>query len=264
MLAERPAMPLCRLFRPGAHPEEATMPHLSFPNESAEYRTARNALLEAEIALRRQLEAVAAQRRALPLGGAPPEDFVFERIDANRRPQKVKLSELFGGHASILLYSFMYGPERDEPCTGCTHTLDGLDGSVFHANQRFPTYIVAKSPIARLEALARLRGWRNLQLLSATGNDYSHHYFGDTSKFGEEMRAARGYQPGKNWDEPMYNVFHKDSDGTIRHFWGSEMLYVQEEPGQHHRAGDLVDPVWGLLDMSPEGRGGFFPKLRYS
>jgi hypothetical protein len=46
MLAERPAMPLCRLLRPGAHPEEATMPHLSFPNESAEYRTARNALLD--------------------------------------------------------------------------------------------------------------------------------------------------------------------------------------------------------------------------
>ena len=102
------------------------MPHLSFPNESAEYRTARNALLDAEIALRRQLEAVAAQRRALPPGGAVPEDFVFERIGAHQRPELVKLSELFGEYPSILLYSFMYGPERDEPCPGCTHTLDGL------------------------------------------------------------------------------------------------------------------------------------------
>ena len=75
------------------------------------------------------------------------------------------------------------------------------------------------------------------------------------------MRAARGYEPGKNWDQPMYNVFRKDADGMVRHFWGSELLYVQEEPGQNHRAGDLVDPVWGLLDMSPEGRGDFFPKL---
>ena len=114
------------------------MPHLSFPNESAEYRTARNALLDAEIALRRQLEAVAVQRRALPPGGAVHEDFVFERIGAQQRPEQVRLSELFGDHPSILLYSFMYGPERDEPCTGCTHTLDGLDGSVFHADQRFP------------------------------------------------------------------------------------------------------------------------------
>lgn len=239
------------------------MPHLSFPNESAEYRAARNALLEAEIALRRQLEAVAAQRRALPPGGAPPEDFEFERIGSNGRVEPVRLSELFGDFPSILLYSFMYGPERDLPCNGCTHTLDGLDGSVFHSDRRFPTFVVAKSPIARLEALARARGWRNLKLLSTAGNDYSRHYFGDTTSFGAEMREARGYASGWNGDQPMYNVFGKDPDGTVRHFWGSEILYVQEEPGQNHRAGDLVDPVWGLLDMSPEGRGDFFPELGY-
>ena len=61
--------------------------------------------------------------------------------------------------------------------------------------------------------------------------------FGDTSKFGPAMRSERGYEPGKNWDEPMYNVFRKDADGTVRHFWGSEMLYAPEESGQHHRAG---------------------------
>ena len=239
------------------------MEHLSFPNESAEYRAARNALLDAEIALRRQLEAVAAQRRALPPGGEVPEDYVFERIGADQRPERVRLSELFGDHPSILLYSFMYGPERDLPCNGCTHTLDGLDGSVLHASRRLPVYIVAKSPIARLEAWARQRGWRNLALLSAADNRYSHDYFGDTSSFGPAMQAERGYEPGKDFDEPMYNVFHKHADGTIRHSWGSELLYVQEEPGQNHRAGDLVDPVWGLLDMSPEGRGDFFPQLSY-
>jgi predicted dithiol-disulfide oxidoreductase (DUF899 family) len=90
--------------------------HLSFPNESHEYRTARNALLDAEIALRRQIEAVAAQRRALPPGGKVLEDYVFERIGADERPEQVRLSELFGKHPSILLYSFMYGPERDKPC----------------------------------------------------------------------------------------------------------------------------------------------------
>src|SRR3546814_11067764 len=104
------------------------MLHLSFPNESTEYRTARNALLDAEIALRRQLEAVAAQRRALPPGGVVPKDFVFERIGANQRPEQVKLSDLFGDYPSILLYSFMYGPERDQPFTGCAHTLAGPDG----------------------------------------------------------------------------------------------------------------------------------------
>ena len=56
------------------------MQHLHYPNESAEYRAARNALLNDEIALRAQIEAVAAKRRALPPGGNVPEDYVFERI----------------------------------------------------------------------------------------------------------------------------------------------------------------------------------------
>jgi len=238
------------------------MEHLSFPNESSEYRTARNALLDAEMELRRQLERVAEQRRALPPGGEVPEDYAFERIGANQRPEKVRLSELFDDKPSILLYSFMYGPERDRPCPGCTHTLDAIDGSSPHAEQRLPIYIVAKSPLARLVEWARERGWQNLNLLSAAGNNYSRDYFGDTSGVSPAMRAERGYEPGKNWDEPMYNVFRKDGS-TIRHFWGSELVYAPEEPGQNHRAGDLVDPVWGLLDMSPEGRGDFFPNLSY-
>ena len=68
---------------------------MAFPNESAGYRAARNALLDAEIALRRQGEAVAALRRALPPGGEVQEDFVFERIGAHHRPEPARLSELF-------------------------------------------------------------------------------------------------------------------------------------------------------------------------
>ena len=207
-------------------------------------------------------EALSAYRRALPPGGAVKEDYVFERLDADLRPAKVCLSELFGEHPSILLYSFMYGPERDLPCPGCTHMLDGMDGGALHARQRFPIYAVAKSPIARLVAIAKERGWTGVTMLSTASNDYDADYFGDTSLLGEAMRRERGYVDGKNFDEPMYNVFKKDGD-VVRHFWGSEILYAPEEPGQHHRAGDLVDPVWGLLDMSSEGRGDFFPKLVY-
>jgi predicted dithiol-disulfide oxidoreductase (DUF899 family) len=238
------------------------MEHLSFPDESADYRQARNALLDAEIELRRQIERVAAQRRALPPGGEVPTDYVFERLGANLMPEKVKLSELFGDHPSILLYSFMYGPERANPCPGCTHLLDGLDGGARHAQQRMPIYVVAKSPIARLVALAKSRGWDSLVMLSTAGNTFDADYHGDTSKLSPAMRAERGYEDGKDWDEPIFNVFRKDGD-TIRHFWASELTFAPEDPGQHHRMGDLVDPVWGLLDMAPEGRGDFFPKLGY-
>src|SRR3546814_11312735 len=83
--------------RRGGRTKGNDMEHLSFPNESAEYRSARIALLDAEIALRRQIEAVAAQRRALPPGGYVPEDYSFEWIGASPRPARVHPSELSEG-----------------------------------------------------------------------------------------------------------------------------------------------------------------------
>src|SRR5919197_6767591 len=159
------------------------MEHLRYPNESADYRKARNALLDEEIALRAHIEAVAAKRRALPAGGEVPQDYVFDRIGGNSMPEKVKMSELFGPHDTLILYSFMYGPERELPCPGCTHLLDGLDGAARHVGFRAAFHVVAKSPIARLAAWAHERGWNHLSLLSTAGNSYDADYFGDTSKF---------------------------------------------------------------------------------
>jgi predicted dithiol-disulfide oxidoreductase (DUF899 family) len=236
---------------------------MAFPNESPEYRQARNALLDAEIALRRQTEAVAEMRRALPPGGEVPEDFVFERIGAHQRPEKVKLSELFGEFPSILVYSFMFGPERDEPCPGCTHLLDCIEGAARHVPQRAPLYVVARSPIARLAAWAHARGWNHLKLMSTAGNAYNDQYYGNTAALTPEMRALREYTPDEYWDEPMLNVLRKDGD-TIRHFWGSELVFAPDDPGQDHRGLDFADAVWGLLDTIPEGRGeDFFPKVNY-
>ncbi|MDO9364404.1 MAG: DUF899 family protein [Sphingopyxis sp.] len=238
------------------------MEHLSFPNESTAYRAARAALLDDEIALRRQIEAVAAKRRALPPGGTMPEDYAFERIGAFQRPEAVMLSDLFGDKPSIILYSFMFGSERDNPCPGCTHLLDAIDGSARHVGQRAPLYIVAKSPIARLEAWAKVRRWPHLVFLSDVDGRYSADYYGDTSRLTDAKRAERGMKPGEDWDETIFNVFRKDGE-AIRHVWASELAFAPEDPGQHHRAGDLVDPLWGLLDMTPEGRGTFFPRLNY-
>ena len=238
-------------------------PRMAFPNESAQYREARNALLDAEIALRRQTEAVAQMRRALPPGGEVPEDFVFERIGANYRPEQVRLSELFGEFPSIMLYSFMFGPERDEPCPGCTHLLDCAEGAARHLPYRAPMYVVSRSPIARLEAWAHQRGWDHLRMLSTAGNSYNDRYYGNTAALTPEMRAVRQYTPDEYWDEPMLNVFRKDGD-TIRHFWGSEMVFGPEDPGQDHRGLDFFDSLWGLLDTTPEGRGkDYFPKVEY-
>ena len=237
---------------------------MRFPNESDDYRSARNTLLAAEIALRRQIEAVAELRRSLPPGGEVPEDFVFERIGAHGRPEQVRLSELFGDHSTLLLYSYMFGPERDTPCPGCTHLLDCINGAARHVPQRAALYVASASPIARLAAWGHERGWDHLQLISTAGNSYNAHYYGNTASLTPQMRKQRGYKDGETWDEPMLNVFHKDG-GVIRHFWGSELVFAPEDAGQDHRGLDFMDPVWTLLDTTPEGRGpDFFPRVDYA
>lgn len=84
-----------------------------FPGESDSYRKSRDELLDAEIELRRQIEAVAAQRRKLPLGGEVPEDYAFDASEG----RTVRMSEMFRDDKdTLIIYSFMYGPKMDEPC----------------------------------------------------------------------------------------------------------------------------------------------------
>jgi predicted dithiol-disulfide oxidoreductase (DUF899 family) len=220
---------------------------LAFPGESPEYRAARDRLLEQEIELRRAMEAVAAARRELPPGGVVPEDYVFQRAGADGRPTDVRLSELFApGRDSLAIYSFMFprDPEDDRPgerdgaCPSCVALLDQLDGVVEHASQHLNLAVVAKSPLPRVLTFARERGWRRLRLLSSAGNTYNRDYHGET---------AEGAQ------RPLLNVFHRDGD-TIRHFWASELFYAPTDPGQDPRHIGTLEPLWNLLDLTPEGR----------
>src|SRR5690242_19992370 len=115
---------------------------MRFPGESDGYREAREELLRAEIELRRQVEAVAAQRRELPLGGEVPTDYAFQEWNPSTGlPRAVNLSELFApGKDTLFLYSFMFKPGPNgpltEPCQLCTSIIDGIDGAVPHIEQR--------------------------------------------------------------------------------------------------------------------------------
>jgi predicted dithiol-disulfide oxidoreductase (DUF899 family) len=220
-----------------------------FPGESPGYRKARDELLQAEIALRRQVEAVAAQRRALPPGGIVKEDYLFG-VTANVGDlARMRMSELFSpGKNVLVLYNFMYGPNMDRPCPMCTSMLDSLDGNAHHISQRINLGVVAKSPLPRIMAFARERGWRRLKLLSSGGNSYNHDYHGETED-GRQM--------------PMLNVFVKEGS-RIRHCWGSELMFVPSDKGQDGRHVDFMWPLWNVLDTTPEGRGADWrPKLNY-
>jgi predicted dithiol-disulfide oxidoreductase (DUF899 family) len=229
----------------------------TFPGESAQYRAARERLLEQEIELRRAMEAVAAARRQLPPGGVVPEDYAFSEADADGAAREVRLSELFApGRDSLLIYNFMFPrgyrgerpgpasgrtallPLEEGPCPSCVALLDQLDGAARHATQRVNFAVVAKTPIARLHTFAEERGWPHLRLLSSAGNTYNRDYLGET---------ADGSQV------PMLNVFERDGD-TIRHFWGAELTYGPADPGQDHRSVGTLEPLWNMFDLTREGR----------
>ena len=203
-----------------------------FPNESDEYRRARDALLAEEIELRRHIERVAEQRRALPLGGVVPKDY---RFDGENGP--VKFSELFGGQQTLAVYSYMYGPKREQPCPMCTSLLSAWEGEVPDIEQRIAFVAVARSPIARLVAFKKERGWRYLKVYSDVSGDYT-----------------RAYVSADDADIPAFNVFTR-RDGTLRHFWSGEMGMETADPGQDPRGAPDLMPLWTILDSTPEGRG---------
>lgn len=230
---------------------------VGFPGESAQYRAARERLLEQEIELRRTMEAVAAARRQLPPGGVVPEDYVFQGAGADGTPTDVRLSELFEhGKDSLVIYSFMFprdpGDERpgpaaghtallplaQGPCPSCVSFLDQLDGAAEHAGQNLNFAIVAKAPLPHVLTFAQERGWSHLRLVSSASNTYNRAYLAET---------AEGSQ------RPMLNVFHREGE-TIRHFWASELLYAPADAGQDPRHVGTLEPVWNLLDLTPEGR----------
>ena len=171
---------------------------MHFPNESREYREARNLLLQQEIELRRLTEKVARQRRELPPGGEIPEDYVFHGDGP------VRLSELFEpGKNTLAIYSYMYGPEKKRPCGMCTPLLDGLNGVNDHIQQRLSFVVVAESAPERLRTFIQKRRW-NLRLLSSASTNYNKDYHGITDK---------GYE------DTMLNVFKKQGN-IIRHLTG--------------------------------------------
>jgi predicted dithiol-disulfide oxidoreductase (DUF899 family) len=238
---------------------------ITFPGESAEYRAARDRLLEQEVELRRATEAVAAARRALP-PGAVVRDYVLRGLAADGSEADVRLSELFApGRDSLIVYSFMFprhagderpGPAHGEtarlplaegPCPSCTALLDQLDGAVEHVAQRARFVVIAKAPLSRLVTFAAERGWRRLRLLSSAGTTFNRD-FGAETEDGGQM--------------PMLNVFRRDGD-EIRHTWGSELLYAPTEPGQDPRHVGTVEPLWNLLDFTAEGRGSWDEQLAY-
>lgn len=211
--------------------------------ESAEYRKARIALLEEEIALRRQIERVAQHRRALPPG---PEAKDYRFLDEQGR--EVGLTDLFGEHDALLTYLWMYGPERKRPCPMCTSFVGSLDIPAPDIEQRLSLAIIGRSPVARQLAFARERGWQNLKFYQAIDDDFVRdtHWMAD----GEEGAVVI--------------MWRRDGD-KVRLFWAAEGGPETADPGfDPHLAPDPT-PLWNVIDWTPTGRDPeWYPKLEYA
>jgi len=212
-----------------------------FPNESEAYRKARTALLAEEIELRRHIERVAELRRKLPPGGEVTKTY---RFVGEQGP--VTLADLFGNKPTLAIYSYMFGPQREKPCPMCTSFMAALDNKVDDIEQRVALAMVARSPLDRLVAAKQARGWRKLKVFSDLSGDYT-----------------RDYVTREDADLPGYNVFTR-RDGSLRHFWAAEMGPATADPGQDPRGAPDLDPLWTILDTTPEGRGAdWYPRLSY-
>lgn len=219
----------------------------NLPNESEQYRLLRNELLKEEIDLRAQAERVAAMRRELPPGGIIKEDYEFEMIAENGDNLKVRLSELFGSKKSLIIYSFMYGPEAKNPCPMCTSIIGALSSNVTDIEQNASIVVVAKSDIRRIAAFAEQRNWHAVKLASSQYNSYNIDYYAEDEQ-------------GNQW--PICNVFVK-RDNEIYHSYATELLHVKPEEGMNARHVDFMWPLYNYLDITPEGRGDWYPKLAY-
>ncbi|MGY3534744.1 DUF899 family protein [Bradyrhizobium embrapense] len=212
-----------------------------FPNESADYRLARQALLVEEIELRRHIARVAELRRSLPPGGEVTGAYQFIGESGT-----ASLADLFGNKQTLIIYSYMFGPQREKPCPMCTSFMSTWEGKLPDIEQRVSFVFVARSPIARLIKAKKARGWTRHKVYSDASGDYT-----------------RDYVSKDDSDVPGYNVF-THHDGAIRHFWAGEMGAGTVDPGQDPRGAPDMDPLWTLLDTTREGRGAdWYPKLSY-
>ncbi len=213
---------------------------MNSPNETANYRQAREQLLAAEIALRDQEEGVAEQRRLLPLGGEVTGEYVFDSTSGAQT-----FAELFAtGKETLYLYNFMFIAAEDggplgRACPSCTSIIEAMDGAFRHLLDRMDIAVVAKVPIEQFAAWGSGRGWRFTPLYSSSRSTFNSDY--DAESAGGDQR-------------PIAHIFTR-SNGRIHHRWSSELLGAPHKQGQEPRHVDYMWPIWKVLDLAPDGRG---------
>jgi predicted dithiol-disulfide oxidoreductase (DUF899 family) len=229
---------------------DGTFRQTNLPNESPEYLAKREELRLAEIELLNTRERVAALRRDLP-EGATIQDYEFlegptSLDDGDGTTKKVRLSELFTApDRSLVIYHFMYGKKQATACPMCTAWMDGFNGIAHHLAQNVDLAIVAAADLPTLRAHARNRGWDKLRLLSAGDSTFKYDLGSEDAEGGQDSTIS---------------VFTRDSDGRLRHFYSGHPWLAEDVK---ERGIDELNPIWNVMDLTPQGRGKFYTSLDY-
>jgi predicted dithiol-disulfide oxidoreductase (DUF899 family) len=220
----------------------------SYINETPDYRSLRDQLLIEELALSDQTERVAELRRALS-SNPMPIDYTFREGPADIHDtsqagiRDVRLSELFDdGHNTLIVQHVMYTPEDE--CPMCSMWADAFNGIAHHVRQRASIILNAKAEIERFRSWGRRRGWDNIRLISSHDNSFNRDF---------------GFENDDGSQSPGLSVYTKSPGGELRHSYSVHAHMI----GEHWRGMDALSPVWNLLDLTPDGRGDWYPSTFY-
>ena len=177
-----------------------------FASESADYAKAREALLAEELEVRRHLGRLAKQNRELPAGPEMPRSWKFGGPNGG----DVMLADMFGSHDTLVLYHWMFGPERKRSCPMCTNLLGPLAANAADLKQHVALAVVSRSRVERMVAFGIERGWRDLPYYEAIGDEFSI--------------AIGGYDPEKKAEVPVLMVLKKQAESVRLHWMGETNL----------------------------------------
>jgi predicted dithiol-disulfide oxidoreductase (DUF899 family) len=205
-----------------------------------QWLAARKQLLAKEKELTHARDALAAERRALPWVKVE-KDYVFDS-----KTGKVSLANLFEGRSQLMIYHFMYLPEWNAGCTGCSFLCDHVDAARRHFEHNDLSFAaVSRTPVDKIEAYKKRMGW-TFTWVSSLHSDFNYDF---RVSFTKEQLAAGpvdyNFRPQKLTMEDMHgeSMFYKGEDGTIYHTYSS-----------FERAGEEIAATYRFLDLAPLGR----------
>jgi predicted dithiol-disulfide oxidoreductase (DUF899 family) len=205
-----------------------------------EWTVERKALLAKEKELTRHRDQVNAERRQLPWVKVTKE-YVFDTMDG-----KKTLSDLFEGRSQLIVGHFMFSPDWNAGCVGCSFGNDHVDAAYQHLQHHDVTYVaVGRAPLKKLDAYRERMGWR-FNFVSSFNSDFNYDFNVSFTKDDlADGKVFYNYQETetKMEDLPGGSVFFKEENGDIFHTYSD-----------YGRGGEEVLSAYMLLDTTPKGR----------